>query len=72
MYRLYLVLKEHGAPPTDDKIAIASGRKTLDPTKAAEYLVKLEKASATLIDAFAHQNQKSAVSSFTAAIYLFH
>jgi len=72
MYRLYLILKERGASPTDDEIAIASSRKTLDPTKAAEYLVKLEKASATLIDAFAHQNQKSAVSSFTAAIYLFH
>jgi hypothetical protein len=71
MYQLFLVLKEHGAPPTDDEIAIASGKKTLDLTKAAEYLVKLEKALATLIDAFAHQNQKSTVTSFTAAIYLF-
>jgi hypothetical protein len=71
MYRLFLVLKKCGPPPTDDEIAIASGKKTFDLTKAAEYLVKLEKASVMLIDAFAHQNQKSTVSSFAAAIYLF-
>jgi hypothetical protein len=44
MYRLFLVLKDRYKPPTDDEIAIASGKKTLDPAKAAEYLVKLEKA----------------------------
>ena len=49
MYRLFLVLKDRDEPPTEDEIAIASGKKTLDPTKAAEYLVKLEKASATLL-----------------------
>jgi hypothetical protein len=57
MYRLFLILKDRDEPPTDDEVAIASGKKTLDPTKAAEYLVKLEKASATLVDAFAKQNR---------------
>jgi hypothetical protein len=65
MYRLFLVLKDRDEPPTDDEIAIASGKKTLDPTKAAEYLVKLEKASATLVDAFAKQNQQAKLSSTT-------
>jgi hypothetical protein len=61
MYRLYLVLKGRKELPTDDEIAIASGKKTLDPAKAAEYLIKLEKASATLVDVFAQQNQRAAV-----------
>jgi hypothetical protein len=61
VYQLYLVLKGRKEPPTDDEIAIASGKKTLDPAKAAKYLVKLEKASATLVDVFAQQNQKAAV-----------
>ena len=64
MYRLFLVLKDRDEPPSEDEIAIASGKKTFDPTKAAEYLVKLEKASATLVDAFAKQNQQAAVNSF--------
>jgi len=29
-------LKGHKEPPTDDEIAIASGKKTLDPAKAAK------------------------------------
>jgi hypothetical protein len=61
MYRLFLVLKDRDEPPTNDEVAIASGKKTLDPTKAAEYLVKLEKASATIVDAFAKQNRQAAV-----------
>ena len=64
MYRLFLVLKDRDEPPTEDEIAIASRKKTLDPMKAAEYLVKLEKASATLVDALAKQNQQGAVNSF--------
>ena len=36
MYWLYLVLKGHKEPPTDDEIAIALGKKTLDPAKAAK------------------------------------
>ena len=61
MYRLFLILKDHEEPLTDEEVAIASGNKTLDPTKAAEYLVKLEKASATIVDAFAKQNRQAAV-----------
>lgn len=61
IYRLYLVLKGHKEPPTDDEIAIASGKKTTLPAKAAKYLVKLEKTSATLVDVFAQQNWKVAV-----------
>jgi hypothetical protein len=61
MYWPFLILKDCDEPPTNDEVAIASGKKTLDPTKAAEYLVKLEKASATIVDAFAKQNQQAAV-----------
>jgi hypothetical protein len=61
MYRLYLVLKGRTEPPTNDEIAIASGKKPLDPAKAAEYFVKLEKATVTLVDVFTQQNQKAAV-----------
>jgi hypothetical protein len=63
MYRLFLVLKDCDKPPTNDEIAIASGKKMLDPTKAAEYVVKLEKVSATLVDAFAKQNKQAVVHS---------
>ena len=55
-YRLFLYLKDHNESPTEDEIVIASGKKTLDPNKAAEYLVKLEKASSNLVDAFSQQN----------------
>jgi len=48
-------------PPTNDEIAIASGKKTLNPAKAAKYLVKLKKASAMLFDIFTQKNQKAAV-----------
>ena len=62
MHRLYLCLKDRDEPPTDDEIAIASGQKTLDPSKAAEYLLKLEKATSNIVDAFKQQNQQAAVS----------
>ena len=61
MYQLFLILKDHDKPPTNDEVAITSGKKTLDPTKAAEYLVKLEKVLTTIVDAFAKQNQQAAV-----------
>jgi hypothetical protein len=48
MYQLYLHLKDCDEPPTEDDIAIASGRKILDSTLAAEYLLKLEKLPAAL------------------------
>lgn len=62
MHRLYLVLKDRDTPPTDEESAFASGIKTLDPAKAAEYLVSLEKASLNIVQAFNEQNQRAAVS----------
>ncbi|KAG1906510.1 uncharacterized protein F5891DRAFT_899344, partial [Suillus fuscotomentosus] len=44
LYRLYLYLKDHGEPPMEDEVAMALGKKILDPTQAAEYLLQLEKA----------------------------
>lgn len=61
MYWLYSVLKNRSEPPTEDERLIASGKKMLDPATAAEYLVQLEKASNTLVDAFNQQAQKTAV-----------
>ncbi|KAG2028952.1 hypothetical protein BDR03DRAFT_1019113 [Suillus americanus] len=48
MYRLYLYLKDRAEPPTEDEVAMASGKKILDPTQAAEYLLQLEKPRAIL------------------------
>lgn len=59
MYRLYVVLKDQGEPPTADEIAIASGRQVLDPTKAAAYLDQLKKASTTIVDLFHHQAEET-------------
>jgi hypothetical protein len=62
MHRLYLVLKDRKERPTDDEIAIAAGKKILDPTLAADYLLQLEKASTNLENAFKQQSQRAAVS----------
>ena len=61
MYWLFLILKDCNEPPTNIKIALASGKKMLDQTKAAEYLVKLEKTLASIVYAFAKQNQRAAL-----------
>jgi hypothetical protein len=58
MYRLFLILKNRPTPPTDEEALIASGKKILDSGKATEYLVQLEKASNTIIDAFNKQIEK--------------
>jgi hypothetical protein len=63
MHRLYLVLKDCKEPPTDDEIAIAAGRKVLDPTLAADYLLQLEKASTNLVNVFKQQSKQATVSS---------
>jgi hypothetical protein len=69
MHRLYLALKNRPAsePPTEDEIAMAQGRKALDPATAADYLLKLEKASSNVAQLFVQQSQRAAVSlrSFT-------
>ena len=62
MHRLYLILKDRKEPPTDDEIAIAAGRKVLDPALAADYLVQLEKTSTNLVNAFKQQSQRAVVS----------
>ena len=62
MHQLYLILKDHKEPPTDDEIAIAAGRKVLDPALAADYLVQLEKTSTNLVNAFKQQSQRAVVS----------
>lgn len=62
MYRLFLLLKDRDEPPTDEEQAIAAGKKVLDPTKATEYLVRLEKALTSIVDIFTQQHQHAAVS----------
>ena len=63
MYRLYVLLKGRDEPPTSDEIAIASGRKVLDPAKATAYLDQLEKASTTIVDLFHRQAEETKVCS---------
>ena len=38
MHRLYIILKYHTNPPTDDILAIASAEKVLDTDAANTYL----------------------------------
>ena len=61
MHRLYLILKDREAPPTLDEIAIASGKKALDPESEADYLRKLEDATENIRKAFAAQEAQAAV-----------
>ncbi|KAG2053854.1 hypothetical protein BDR06DRAFT_971947 [Suillus hirtellus] len=56
LYRLYLYLKDHVEPPTEDEVAMASEKKIPDPTQAAEYLLQLEKASSNIVKALTTQN----------------
>jgi hypothetical protein len=62
MYRLYDVLKSRSSPPTDEELIIASRKKILNAEATLEFLQKLERASATIIEAFNQQNMKDAVS----------
>jgi hypothetical protein len=62
MYRLYLLLKDQREPPTEEEKAIASGKQTLDPSKAAEHLEQLQRASTGIIEAFQNQRHIAAVS----------
>jgi hypothetical protein len=52
MHRLYLVLKDRAEPPTEEEVLFASAKKILNHAKASEYLLQLEKASNTILDAF--------------------
>jgi len=62
MYRLYLILKDRTNSPTDEELAIASGKKVLDAEAADSYLGRVEVASANLRSMFAKQSQENAVS----------
>lgn len=41
-YRLYEVLNKRRDPPTEDEMAIACGKKSLEPDVAKQYVEKLE------------------------------
>jgi hypothetical protein len=62
MYKLYLLWKSRGTPPTEDELKIARGEKLLDPDAAADYIHQLEQASANIVDAFNKQVNKAFVS----------
>ena len=62
MHRLYMVLKYHTEPPTDDELAMASAEKVLDTEVANAYLGQVEVASENLLSMFAKQSQENKVS----------
>jgi len=65
MYRLYVAMKERSSDEiTEDEIAVASGKKILDPGALSEFLQKLESASMTIQKAFEKQVKTAAVSPF--------
>ena len=63
MYHLYMILYNHGKPPTADEIEVAAGHKIMDPEAANTWLVELEKAMNKLADAFNRQVQHAQVCS---------
>ena len=62
MHRLYIFLKDHTEPPTDDELAIACAEKVLDTEAANTYLEQVEVASANLLSMFAKQSQENMMS----------
>jgi hypothetical protein len=63
MYCLYLTMKE--CPPNQisaEAVAIASGKKVLDPGAMSEFLHKLESANTTIQSVFEKQVKAAAVS----------
>jgi hypothetical protein len=65
MYRLYVTMKEQSPDQiTADEIAIASGKKILDPGALSQFLQKLESTSTTIQRAFEKQVNAAAVSPF--------
>ncbi|KAG2047310.1 hypothetical protein BDR06DRAFT_897711, partial [Suillus hirtellus] len=52
MYQLYLLLKSHGTPPTDNELKIAWGEKVLNA-------IQLKQASVNIVDAFNKQVTKA-------------
>ena len=62
MHQLYLVLKNSEEPPTLEKITITSGKMPLDPKSKADYLLKLEEATANTQEAFSVKEAQAALS----------
>jgi hypothetical protein len=63
MYRLYAAMKERSPNEvTADEIAVASGKKILDPGTLSDFLQKLESTSMTIQRAFEKQVKDAAVS----------
>jgi hypothetical protein len=64
MYRLYAAMKERSPNDiTADEIAVASGKRILDPGALSDFLQKLESTSMTIQRAFEKQVKDAAVSS---------
>ena len=62
MYQLYEVLKAHPEPPTAEELELATGHMKLDASAAWEYILKLEKASSNIMEAFQLQAMQATVS----------
>ncbi len=62
MCKLYMIMKDHTGPPTDEELAIVSGKKVLDTEAVNSYLGQAEVASANLRTMFAKQAQENVVS----------
>ena len=70
MYRLYVAMKERSpGEVTADEIAVASGKKILDPGALSVFLQTLESTSMTIQRAFEKQVNAAAVSPFIFPIY---
>lgn len=58
MHRLYLALQQRTTPPTEEEINLAHGDVTMDADAVAEYLGKVESATANIIKSFETQAKK--------------
>lgn len=61
MYCLYLLLKDQDEPVMEEEMDIAARKKTIDPARAANYLVKLKKASTSIVNLLNQQHQATTV-----------
>lgn len=62
MYQLFEALKNRSAPPTDEELLFAVGKKVFDQEAASEYLKKFDNASKSAIQDLNEQRLKTAVS----------
>jgi hypothetical protein len=61
MYRLYEAMSHRQSPPTQEEIDLASGATVMDAAAAAEYLGKVETATANIVKLFEAQSRASTV-----------